>query len=79
MAGNFACRMRRSVRMRQVYRQIVSPMLNPSDHDKGFAEVRLCFARRMRQRHEHLLTTQCHLAHVVLHDGVNTAELVLVF
>src|ERR1017187_9711075 len=67
------------IRMGQVHRQIVRLLLNASDHDHGFAEVRLRLARWMRQRHKHLLTAQRRRAHVVLHDGVATGELMLLF
>jgi hypothetical protein len=67
------------IRMRQVHRQIVRLLLNASDRNHGFAEVRLRLARRMHQRHEHLLTVQRSRAYVVLHDGVTTGELMLFF
>ena len=65
------------VRMRQVHRQVVRLLLNAGDHHHRFAEVRLRLARRMRQRHEHLLTAQRRRSHVVLHDGVAAGELML--
>jgi hypothetical protein len=67
------------IRMRQVHGQIVRLLLYTSDHDQGFAKVRLRLTWRMRQWHEHLLTTQRRRAHVVLNDGVTAAELMLVF
>ncbi len=42
------------VRVRQIHRQVVRLLLHSGDHHQRFAEVRLCFARRMRQRNEHL-------------------------
>ena len=42
------------VRVRQVHRQVVRLLLHAGNHHQRFAEVRLRFARRMGQRHEHL-------------------------
>ncbi len=52
-------------------------LLNASDHDYGFAEVRLRLPRRMRQGHKHLPGAQLFAAHIVLHDGIAAGELML--
>ena len=42
------------VRVLQVHRQIVRLLFHAGNHHRRFAEVHLSFARRMRQRNEHL-------------------------
>ena len=52
--------------------------LHAPDDCQGFAEVALGVARRVGQRHEHLLRLTVMLPDVVLDRGVSTAEAVLV-
>src|ERR1019366_4430302 len=65
------------VGMGQVHRQVVRLLFHAGNHHQRFAEVRLCFARRMRQRNEHLPAVQLRRPHVVLHDRVAANETVL--
>ena len=64
--------------MRQIDDQEVRLALHSVDDDDRFAEVRLGVTRRMRQRHEHLLSAQLLLAYVVLDGRVAACEPVLV-
>lgn len=52
----------------------VGLLLNASDPDQGLAEVGLCLARRMRQRHEHLLAPPFTFPDVVLDDRIAAGE-----
>ena len=58
------------VRMRQVHRQVVRVALDAGPDRLRLAEFRPRFARRMAQRHNHLLAAEFRLAHVVLHNRV---------
>ncbi len=71
------CRHEAVVRVRQVHSQVVRLPLHAGDHHQRLAEVRLRFARRMRQRNEHLPAMQLRRPHVVLHYGVAARELML--
>ena len=62
------------IRVRTIHRQEVRFLLHSSDHNQRFAEVGLCLAGRMRQRHEHLPAAQFLAAHIVLDDGVAAGE-----
>jgi len=64
--------------MPQVHGQVVRLQFYASNHHQRFAEVRLCFARRMRQRNEHLPAVHLRRPHVVLHDPVAASETVLI-
>ena len=68
----------RVIAVRQIDNQVVRLAFDAVDHDEGFAEVRLCVARRMRQRHEHLLSAQLLLADVLFDATVAARETVLV-
>ena len=65
------------VRVRQVHRQVVCLLFNSGNHHQRFAEVRPRFARRMRQRNEHLPAVQFRKQNVVLHNRVAVREAVL--
>jgi hypothetical protein len=65
--------------MRKVYGQIVRLALHPGNDYQRLAEIRLCFARRMHQRHKHLLAAQRRRAHIILHDRVAAAKPMLFF
>ena len=65
------------IRVGQVHYQVVRLPLHAGNHDQGFAEVHLRFARCVDQRHEHLPSTQRRRAHVVFDDRVAAAEPVL--
>ena len=54
--------------MRQIEDEEVRLAHHTPDHCTRLAEVRLCMARRMDQRHEHLPAPAVVLAHIVLHD-----------
>ncbi len=62
------------VAMRQVEHKETGFLLDTADHHHRLAEVRLCMAGRMRQRHEHLLAALLSLAHVILDDRVAAGE-----
>ena len=65
------------IRVGQVHHQVVRLPLHAGNHYQGLAEVHLRLARGMRQRNEHLPSTQRRRAHVVLHDRVAAPEPVL--
>ena len=67
----------RVVAVREIDDQVVRFAFDASDHDQCFAEVGLGVARRMGQRHEHLLPAQPLLAHVGFDDRVAAREAVL--
>ena len=48
------------------------------DKDEGFAEVRLCVARRMCQRQEHLLAAQLLLTNVLVGTAVASWKTALI-
>ena len=66
------------VGVRQVHREEVDLLLDAADHADRLAEVGLGMARRMHQRHEHLLRPLPPARHVVLHDRDAAREAVLV-
>ena len=68
---------KRVVAVWEIDDQVVRLPFDASDHDQRFAEVGLGVARRMCQRHEHLLPAQPLLAHVGFHDRVAAREAVL--
>ena len=68
----------RRVALRQVESEEMDLALDPADERPRFAEIGLPMPRRMNQRHVHLPAPAMMLAHVVLHDGVPTGEVVLV-
>ncbi len=51
---------------------VMRPLLHPGNDHLRFAEVRLRLARRVGQRHEHLVDGELRLPYIVLHDGVTT-------
>ena len=63
--------------MRQIHDQVVRLAFDAVDDHQGFAEVGLGVARRMRERHEHLLPAQLLPAHVVFDNRVAAREGVL--
>ena len=67
----------RVVAVRQIHDQVVRLAFDAVDDHQRFAEVGLGVARRMRERHEHLLPAQLLLAHVGFHDRVAAREGVL--
>ena len=62
------------IAVREVQHEDVRLLLNTTDPDQGLAEVGLSVARRMRQRHEHLLTASAPLSQVILDDLVAAGE-----
>ena len=68
----------RCVAVRQVEGEEMDFLLDPANERPCFAEISLPMPRRMNQRHVHLPAPAMMLAHVVLHDGVPTGEVVLV-
>ena len=67
----------RVVAVRQIHDQVVRLAFDAVDDHQGFAEVGLGVARRMRERHEHLLPAQLLPAHVVFDNRVAAREGVL--
>ena len=67
-----------AVAMRQIEDEEASFLLDAADHHRRLAEIGLRMARRMRQRHEHLLAALIPLAHIVLDDRVAAGEAALV-
>ena len=67
-----------AVAVGQVDDEAVGLLLHAVDDHQGLAEVAMGVARRMEQRHEHLLGQAAMLPHVVLDYGVLTVETVLV-
>jgi hypothetical protein len=65
------------IRVRQVEGHEVRLLLDAVDDHQRFAEVGLRLARRMAERHKHLLTTELGGAHIVLHDRVAARVTVL--
>ena len=66
------------VGVRQVEREVVDLAFDAADNSERFAKVRLRMARRMYQRHEHLLGPPAQARHVILHDRDLAREAVLV-
>ena len=64
--------------MGQVDDETVGLLLHAADDHQGLAEVALGVARRMGQRHEHLLGLTAILSDVVLDRGVSAVESVSV-
>ncbi len=64
--------------MRQVHRKEVDPALNAADDTNSFAKVDLGMARRMNQRHEHLLRPLTPTGYIILHyrDAARETEFV---
>lgn len=62
------------IAVREVQHEEVRLLFNTTDPDQSIAEVGLSVARRMRQRHEHLLTASVPLSHVILDDRVAAGE-----
>src|SRR5690606_6653642 len=62
------------IAVRKVQHEEVRLLLNTADPDQGFTEVGLSVARRMRQRHEHLLATSFPLPDVVFDDRIAAGE-----
>ena len=67
-----------SVRVRQIECEKVNLAFDALDDADGLAKVHLGMARRMHQRHEHLLRSLPPTGHVVLHDRDAAREAVLV-
>ena len=67
-----------SVAVGQVHNEVVGLPLHPANDHQGLAEVALGMARRVGERHEHLLRPPPMLPHVVLDRGVSAAKPVLV-
>ena len=67
----------RVVTVRQSHDQVVGLAFDPVDDHERLAEVGLGVARRVHERHEHLLPAQPLLAHVVFDDRVAAPERVL--
>ena len=67
----------RVVAVRQIDDQVVRLAFDAGDDHQRFTEVGLGVARRMRQRHKHLLPAQPLLTHVVFDDRVAAREGVL--
>ena len=67
-----------AVAVGQVDDEAVGLLLNAADDHQGLAEVALGVARRMGQRHEHLLGLTAVLSDVVLDRGVSAVESVFV-
>ena len=67
-----------AVAVGQVDDEAVGLLLHAADDHQGLAEVALGVARRMGQRHEHLLGLTAVLSNVVLDRGVSAVEPVLV-
>ena len=65
------------VRVRQIEGHEVRLLLDAGNHHQRFAEIGLRLARRMAERHEHLLTAELGGAHIVLHDRVTARVVVL--
>jgi hypothetical protein len=60
--------------MRHIHRQIVSLLFDAGYHNQCLAEVYLCLARRMGQRHKHLPGAELFATNIVLHDRVAARE-----
>ena len=67
-----------AVAVGQVDDEAVDLPLHSADDHQGLAEVALSVARRMGQRHEHLLGLTAMLPDVVLDGGVSAVEPVFV-
>jgi len=67
------------IRVRKIHRQKVRLLLHSSDHNLRFAEVGLCLAGWMYQRHKHLAAAQLFAAHIVLDDGVAASKIMFFF
>ena len=65
------------VAVREIHDQVARLALDARDDHQCFAEIGLGVARRMRERHEHLLPAQRLGAHVVFDDRVAAREGVL--
>ena len=66
------------IAMRQIDHQVVRLALYAVNDHQSFTEVGLGIARRMHQRHEHLLPAELLVANIVLDDRVTAGEIVLV-
>lgn len=62
----------------EIQHEEVGLPLHAADHHHRLAEIGLPMARRMSQRHEHLLAALIPLAHVILDDRVAAGEPALV-
>ena len=67
-----------SIRVRQIECEKVNLAFDAPDDADRLAKVHLGMARRMHQRHEHLLRSLPPTGHVVLHDRDAARETVLV-
>ena len=67
-----------AVAVGQVKNEAVSLLLHAADDHQGLTEVALGVARRVGQRHEHLLRLAAVLSDVVLDRGVSAVEAVFV-
>ena len=67
-----------AVAVGQVQYEAVDLALHPADDHQGLAKVALGVARRMGQRHEHLLGLTAILSDVVLDRGISDVESVFV-
>ena len=67
-----------AVAVGQVQHEVVHLALHTADDRHRLAEITLAVARRMGQRHEHLLFSPPTLPDVILEYGVLTVETVLV-
>jgi len=63
-----------AVAMRQIEHEETGLLFHAANHDRRLTEVSLRMARRMSQRHEHLLAALIALAHVILDDRVAAGE-----
>src|ERR1700747_2554089 len=64
------CRHKAIIGMRQVEGKIMRLTLHSGYNYQSFAEVGLCFARCVAQRHKHLSSADLRLAPVILHNRV---------
>ena len=66
------------IAVRKIQHKEVRLLLDTADPDQGFTEVGLCLARRMRQRHEHLLAPPFPLPDIVFDDRIAAGEAALI-
>ena len=66
------------IAVRQVHREEMDLLFHPADLRPCLAEVRLCMARLVPQRHEYLALPLATIVNVVLHDRLSAAIAILV-